>query len=282
MELTITNNINLMDNLNKIQEKYLDTYYIKNDELYQEKINQIKKSFFPTHVTQRRFMSKEKINKFVTLDLLENQYLTSIRSEKIGLIKNITLNIGGSAIDKLNYKIIPTLQRLFNFQSNELPFLITKDFICGTKHHKVDLIIEYSEEEIEDMIEFDCYTGDNHEELEYNLLRCQYCGEEENNSKFKIKQNHCTPYLLIEDTFEEDPILYLDGTKYQLQHQTIINNYRIYDLTYQQKNQFGINFSKVDKPYLFFKETLPKFNLFTLSRQPIRKVMGLMGLTLGD
>jgi len=284
----LTNNIPLFRN--NIEELY-EKYYYNQDDFIKENYGNLKsisssirssfknlspitKEFNITYVKPKRTK--------IDINLSENEYLTSLRSQKINLIERISLEIGGCRIDQIEGEFIPILQTMFKFNKDEIPLLIFKEFIKGAIYHQIRFLIDYKESGISDVLEFQSYEGEFGEEITYPILQCQFLGKEQSGNTFRLDHCHNVAYLFIENNFNSDPIIEFDGDKYQLEHQAIINNYRVYDLTKDGGDYpICINWSKTNKIMLYFKETISKGMFFTLNLNIMRNMNGLMGLKYG-
>jgi len=176
--------------------------------------------------------------------------------------------------------MINPLQKLFKFEKNELPFLLLKKFIPGTLQHKVKIHINYSNVIDNDKLEYICYTGNTEPSLEYPILQTFHYPFNNINNIFELLINHTCQYLLIKNNLDKDPILLLDDDKYQLEHQIIIGEYRVYNLF--SDNLVGINLKKANKIFLKFNKNVCESDFFILCLNSLRKLSGMAGLKYGS
>jgi len=167
----------------------VDMYFNNNYTILNDKINQIKNTFESpiTYSLKHTNASNRYIYK---IHVVEGIFITSIKSDKIKLIDSITLLIQGTQYDKLEGFMIPTLQEKFNFENNEIPFLILKKFIFGD----VKIIINYIEKVDNDSLHYNYCKGPIGLEIEMCFLCSQYRGEEDSSNVFSLNYNFIIPY----------------------------------------------------------------------------------------
>lgn len=275
----------LRDELENIQGKYQGIQDIDISDNYEDlmnKINQIKESFklLTPHEVDTHFFPSSTNTNTLNIKLEENEYITSIKSDKINKIKEISLCIGGSEIDRMYGEMIPVLQKMFNFEENEIPFLLMKNFINGGTYSDIKINIYYNEIGVSDILTFKYYKAELTNEFIMPILQCQFNVPELKGSKFKLAYfNHCSPYLFIKNNFNTDPIININGDKYLLEHYGIIDNYRIYDLSKDNGGYpISINFSKIDTVELIFNEEIPEGIFYSLCLNFLIKKSGMTGL----
>lgn len=128
------------------------------------------------------------------------------------LIKSITLEIGGSQIDKVYGKIIPTLNHLFDLNTTQIPFYFNKVdyFLPFLLYHEIRFYFEFECEtaelqnySIDDLLFYvDVYEINRKTEFEHMITCVQFTGEEMmdpncNTCKIRNDFNHVVTHLLV-------------------------------------------------------------------------------------
>jgi hypothetical protein len=251
--------------LGTIRSKYISPHSVFYDTHYipqMEAVREIKSKFSEMEKHTVRIPYNEFDGGYaskcdIILENIPGKVITSMRLSDFNNLRSIRLELGGEMIDYLESDFIPALQTKFGFQSNEIPFLILKNFLVRPLYHNVRLFFTFLKDGPHDgFLEYDYYIVDSFktkERFEYPFMNVYFSGEEYIDRKLRLSVPLNMSYLFVENVFDTEPVLQLNGKLYQLKNAGIYGKYRVYDFTNTESGvPFGINVSKIDYSFLRF------------------------------
>lgn len=214
--------------------------------------------------------------------------LKRFRLTNIENINYVEIEIGGMRMDKVYKNVIPTLQKIYNMEDDEIPFYLSKSGINSLDYHEIKINVEYSKICDNDILEFDIYKWKNVHQINNVIYQLQFTGKEtlllgDVLKKVNLDFNHPLLYLLSNynvDMMELD----LDGDIFKIPRLKTINNIGIYAIAdYLDDFTNTINFSRIDEVSLnIYDSDLREVYVYGINTQVIRCMSGLAGLSFAS